>query len=198
MFRPFASCIRTFVDSRTCETLPGADDTSSLYIVWIESITTTSGVSFSITLCIVARFVSHRRYRLSENSPIRFARSLICFKDSSPDIYRTFFFIAASFWQTCNNRVDLPIPGSPPTNTREPCTIPPPNTLSNSLIPVFVRSSSVVNTLDRVTIWLFGFATLLPLKIPPAVVTTFSSTNVFHSLHIGHCPSHLLSSCPQF
>ena len=30
---PFASCISTWVDSLTCETLPGAEDTSSLYIV---------------------------------------------------------------------------------------------------------------------------------------------------------------------
>ena len=30
---PFASCINTFVDSLTCDTLPGADETSSLYIV---------------------------------------------------------------------------------------------------------------------------------------------------------------------
>ena len=40
--------------------------------------------------------------------------------------------------------VDFPIPGSPPTNTREPCTIPPPNTLSNSFIPVFVHFCFIV------------------------------------------------------
>ena len=35
---------------------------------------------------IAARFVSHNKKRLSANSPIRFARSLICFSDSSPEM----------------------------------------------------------------------------------------------------------------
>ena len=34
----------------------------------------------------------------------------------------------------CIKIVDLPIPGSPPTKVTEPLTIPPPNTLSNSII----------------------------------------------------------------
>ena len=28
----------------------------------------------------------------------------------------------------CSTRVDLPMPGSPPISTREPCTRPPPST----------------------------------------------------------------------
>ena len=40
---------------------------------------------------------------------------------------------------TCKITVDLPIPGSPPIKTTEPFTIPPPNTWSNSLIPVAKR-----------------------------------------------------------
>ena len=39
----------------------------------------------------------------------------------------------------CVNRVDLPIPGSPPSSIREPGTIPPPSTVSNSDIPELMR-----------------------------------------------------------
>ena len=35
---------------------------------------------------IISKFVSHSNRSSSVNSPIRFARSLICFKDSSPEI----------------------------------------------------------------------------------------------------------------
>ena len=83
--------MKMLVDSRTCDTLPGAEDTSSLNIVCIESMITNSGFSFSITPRIVSRFVSHRRYSPDANAPIRFARSLICAWDSSPEIYNTFF-----------------------------------------------------------------------------------------------------------
>jgi len=37
---------------------------------------------------------------------------------------------------TCNNNVDLPIPGSPPNSISEPGTNPLTRTLSNSSIPV--------------------------------------------------------------
>ena len=43
---------------------------------------------------------------------------------------------------SCNINVDFPIPGSPPSNTRDPFTKPPPNTLSSSPIPVCVRIAS--------------------------------------------------------
>ena len=41
-------------------------------------------------------------------------------------------------------------------------------------------------------------ASFLSRTVPAFTDVTFSSTKVFHSLHAGHCPSHLLSSCPQF
>ena len=83
---PFAICIKTPVDSRTCDTLPGAEETSSLNIVWMESITTICGFSRSMTAFMVSRFVSHSSFRLSPKFPIRSARILICCKDSSPEI----------------------------------------------------------------------------------------------------------------
>ena len=87
----FASCIRTDVDSLTWLTLPGADAVFSQYIVCIESIITTSGIVFLTTSSITSRFVSQRSDSFSENSPILSARSFICLRDSSPDMYKTFF-----------------------------------------------------------------------------------------------------------
>ena len=72
--------------SRTCETLPGAEATSSLYIVWIESITTTCGFSCTIMSVMVSRFVSQRKRSVSGAPPTLEALSLIWRSDSSPEI----------------------------------------------------------------------------------------------------------------
>ena len=50
---------------------------------------------------------------------------------------------------TCNMIVDLPIPGSPPTSTIEPGTMPPPKTKSNSSSPVRQRAESTPLTAPR-------------------------------------------------
>ena len=52
---------------------------------------------------------------------------------------------------TCIKSVDLPIPGSPPTKTKDPFTIPPPKTLSNSSIFV-VNLSSFTATIEFILI----------------------------------------------
>ena len=83
---PFAICIRRFVDSRTWLTLPGAEEISSRNMVWIESMITMSGFDLSMAPWIVSRFVSQRNKRSPVITPMRFARILICFKDSSPEI----------------------------------------------------------------------------------------------------------------
>src|SRR5699024_216891 len=148
---------------------------------------------------ISSRFVSQSRYKCSEKVPIRFARSLICFPDSSPEMYSTFFPASERRWHTCKSSVDFPIPGSPPTSTREPCTIPPPSTRSSSAIPVLILSSSSTDTLESVTtLEALSFPASEAALVLPLDTVTFSSTNVFHSLQAGHCPNHLLSSCPQF
>ena len=134
--------------------------------------------------------------------PIRFARILICFNDSSPEIYSTLRFASASFWQTCRSNVDFPMPGSPPTKVREPGTIPPPSTLSSSPIPALIRSSLSKDTSDRRE----GSVLLPPLPAAPvfteppmpfAVTLILSSTIVFHALQAGHCPVHFADSCPH-
>ena len=74
----------------------------------------------------------------------------------------------------------------PPTRTSDPGTIPPPRTLSNSLIPVlFLVSSSAETSVIGTTFASFTAlaATVVPFVMPLSIL---SSTNVFHSLHIGH------------
>ena len=93
----------------------------------------------------------------------------------------------------------MPMPGSPPTSVREPCTIPPPRTLSSSPIPVEKRASSPTVTSDSTAGATLSLLSETAEARPPAdALLTLSSTNVFHSLQPGHCPIHLEDSYPQF
>ena len=80
-----------------------------------------------LKICCV--LVSVRIKQLGFFPSIRSARILICDWLSSPDTYNTFCGICKAI---CSNKVDLPIPGSPPNNTTAPFTNPPPKTVSNS------------------------------------------------------------------
>ena len=97
----------------------------------------------------------------------------------------------------CKTSVDLPIPGSPPINTNEPGTSPPPNTRFNSSSCISIRGSSSASISFKVT----GLA--LAVSIPETgrrlegSLRTISSTYVFHSPQEGHFPTHLGDSCPQ-
>ena len=110
-------------------------------------------------------------------------------------MYKTFLPAFATLLDTCIKRVDLPIPGSPPTSTNEPFTIPPPKTLSNSAISVENLSSSFVSIA-----FIFTGLDDEDLSIRKTSFLEFfcsiSSTNVFHFVHSGHFPSHLLVSYP--
>ena len=168
---------------------------SSRYMVCIESMMTTSGFTSSIEPEIISRLVSETKYSSPSICPIRLARILICFKDSSPEIYNTFFAEWARFLHTCKSNVDFPIPGSPPTRTRLPFTIPLPRTRSSSPNPVVVRSWSSMEISEIRT----GAAPRPGIRILSAACdflseTTGSSTNEFHALHAGHCPIHLPDS----
>ena len=90
MPRLLAICISMAVDSLTWLTLPGAEETSSRYMVWMESMTAIWGIDLSMACSIRSRLVSHRKRRSPVTGPIRFALILICFRDSSPDMYSTF------------------------------------------------------------------------------------------------------------
>ena len=60
-------------------------------------------------------------------------------------MYKTFFPLLATLLATCISNVDFPIPGSPPTKTKDPLTTPPPKTLSNSFIQVENLCSFIVS-----------------------------------------------------
>src|SRR6476620_6738506 len=67
---------------------------------------------------------------------------------------------AAAAW---SSRVDLPMPGSPPTRTAEPGTRPPPSTRSNSAMPVGSRGASRVSVCRP--------SKEAALRLPPLIAT---------------------------
>src|SRR5215510_6160026 len=87
-----------------------------------------------------------------------------------------------------SNSVDLPMPGSPPSNTSEPGTTPPPSTRSNSLTPDGNRVDTTASTSE------YNRAPFPPSAgtIPPFGVAGIatSSTNEFHAPQSGQRPSH--------
>jgi hypothetical protein len=98
----------------------------------------------------------------------------------------------------CVSRVDLPMPGSPPTKSTEPRTNPPPVTRSSSTIPDGRRGAS----------WLLpvrdSSANSRPLRrerIETGIVVApvkSSSLSVFHSPQDSHLPCQRLKAAPQF
>ena len=70
--------------SRTCDTEPGALATSGRSIVWMESMTTSSGFVFSMCVLMVSRFVSLTTKSFSAIAFSRSARMRICRVLSSP------------------------------------------------------------------------------------------------------------------
>ena len=176
-------------------TVPGADDISGLYTVCIESTIIKSGFTLSKYASIILKLFSENINRLSVFTPNLCALIFIWDWDSSPDIYSTFLPAHATFLETCIKSVDFPIPGSPPTRTKDPFTIPPPKTLSNSSISVENLSSCFIS----IEFILIGFESdLLITKTSFGdFFSSISSTNVFHFVHSGHFPNHLLVSYPQ-
>src|SRR5437773_3815612 len=89
------------------------------------------------------------------------------------------------------------MPGSPPTNTTDPGTMPPPSTKSNSRRPVCQRSTpGPAPRADRRTGGLpDGVAPFLSAR--PPVRPTASSTSVFHAPHASQRPPHFGCSAPQ-
>ncbi len=91
--------------------------------------------------------------------------------------------------------MDFPMPGSPPTKTREPRTIPPPRTRSSSLILVLFLLSPDISIAES------GRGDGASLRARPLPFAPFSaagsSANVFHSRHPGHWPIHFEDSYPQ-
>ena len=93
------------------------------------------------------------------------------------------------------------MPGSPPTRTREPGTIPPPRSLSTSGRPS-ERRGSLLRSISLRRMGLrpsedFADRPLEPLPPPAGFFSTGASTMVFHSPHAGQRPIHLGLSLPQ-
>ena len=84
MPRCLASRVSCAAHSRTCATLPGAEVSASVYAVWIESMTTTSGASRPIAATIASSWTSASSDTGALTSPRRCARSATCSTDSSP------------------------------------------------------------------------------------------------------------------
>src|ERR1700761_2591355 len=95
----------------------------------------------------------------------------------------------------CNRMVDLPMPGSPPTNSAEPGTKPPPVTRSNSAMPVMRRAGGASSVFKS------SSANLRRLTRRPAVApmggAAPSSVMVFQPPQDSHLPDHLGVVAPQ-
>ena len=145
-----AICNSSAVVSRICETEPTDELMSGSCIVWMESITTNSGCASSMACLICFISVSgNSKKSESPRTPNLSARNFICDALSSPAIYKIFLPRLANCPEICSNKVDLPIPGSPPINTMEPGTIPPPRTRLNSSLSVLMRGVSSMLTSSK-------------------------------------------------
>ena len=166
--------------------LPGDESTASLLIVCIESMTSNSGLMFFICVKIVSSDVSQTIWQLPRSWVMRSARNFICCTLSSPDTYRTLRWGNPRI--VCNTSVDFPIPGSPPSNTNEPGTRPPPSTRFSSLSHMSIRGNSSVATSSMST---GSDCVLSPLDtFDKGVLRTTFSVKLFHAPHEGHLPAH--------
>src|SRR5699024_5548977 len=107
---------------------------------------------------------------------------------SSPVIYKT-LLLCDKAAQICSNKVDLPIPGSPPINTSEPFTMPPPSTRLNSAELVLIRG--VVSCL--ISFSFCTFALFSRLRTPCFGLVDFCSiisSIWFQPPQLGHLPIH--------
>src|SRR5213595_3075935 len=96
----------------------------------------------------------------------------------------------------CVNKVDLPMPGSPPTRSTEPRTKPPPVTRSSSVIPEDRRGASLLLPVSD------SSANVRPRRFERIDTGTLpvvsSSASVFHSPQDSHLPCQRLYAAPQF
>src|SRR6218665_163758 len=88
------------------------------------------------------------------------------------------------------------MPGSPPINTNEPGTMPPPNTRFNSWSRVSIRTSFATPTSSNVRGTLRALLCVCH-ELAETVLLTTSSAKVFHAPHDGHLPTHLADSAPH-
>src|SRR5881396_1431355 len=164
----------------------------------MESTNTTRAPSVRAWCSIASSRVSPSTWTAPASTVNRSARSRIWSGDSSPDTYSVGTPAPSSRAAHCSSRVDFPIPGSPPTSTTDPGTMPPPNTKSNSSSPVFHRSMTPPCTSARriggTPVGRYVLAVLPPL---PPYRPTASSTRVFHASQASQRPAHFGCSAPH-
>ena len=118
---------------------------TSVHMVWIESITTRRGV------CALGR-ASRRCRRPRSRRPVApaapakaeplGAQPHLLHRLLAGDVDARGGRRARAPPAACSSSVDLPMPGSPPTSSTEPRTKPPPVTRSSSAMPEAVRGAS--------------------------------------------------------
>src|SRR5881296_671081 len=163
----------------------------------MESTNTTRAPSVRAWCSIASSRVSPSTWTAPASTVNRSARSRIWSGDSSPDTYSVGTPACSSRAAHCSRSVDFPMPGSPPTSTTDPGTMPPPKTKSNSRRPVCHRRTPAPSPrADRRT---GGRADgeLAGRCARPPVRPTGSSTSVFHAPHASQRPPHFGCSAPQ-
>ena len=156
----------------------------------MESITSICGCTSLACKSTASRSVAVITSSAPPGLPSLRARIAVCASDSSPDTYKTLMPPALKRIPASKSMVDLPMPGSPPRSTRLPGTSPPPSTLSNSLMPVLSRSTSVSITLSSV-LGLGASFGIKKLCCGPETGVSSSSARLSHVPHSGQRPIHL-------
>jgi hypothetical protein len=96
----------------------------------------------------------------------------------------------------CSSSVLLPMPGSPPTSTHDPGTMPPPSTRLNSTMRSARRDWPSCATLGSATgLLIVSTGAMLDRLFSGA--RTVTSASVFHSPHSGHLPAQRKWTAPH-
>ena len=116
---------------------------------------------------------------------------------SSPETYSTRRPERARRAAACSSRVDLPMPGSPPTSTAEAGTRPPPSTRSSSAMPMAARGGGSALPARPTKATLPRCPTGAPCAAGPGRATTVLPRRVFHSPQDSQRPAHFGVTAPQ-
>ena len=194
-FADFARRISSKLQARTWATVPGALSMASSHMVWIESMTTRVVSLACSRLAAMSRTLIAAASSIRESATSRRrARRRIWSTDSSPVTYSTRRPERARRAAACSRRVDLPMPGSPPTSTAEAGTRPPPSTRSSSAMPTgALGGGSALPARPTKVTDRPGVA----LAAGPGRAVTVSSTMVFHSPQVSQRPAHFRVTAPQ-
>ena len=188
MLRCLASCTKRCAQPRTCTTEPGAEPRAGSATAWMLSMTSNSGCTLSSAATMLVSDGSDSNHKLSFSACRRSARKRTCCALSSAVTYNDLVFHAAS---SCNNSVDLPMPGSPPSSVTEPGTRPPSSTRSISEMPVGMGWPMLASSLLMGCAVPGGMSAMPAASVETSFGSSTSSTRVFHAPHESHLPAHL-------